>query len=275
VSNKLRPPFPLALLQFSFVRILPMWCAIALVIFLMQIAVCGIVHDNESVKAMLQFLDLMPSIVKSILGGESLQVGNTSGLIAIGYQHPFVLFLFMFFAVGVPTGLLTGEVQSGTMELVLSRPVIKTHVYICAGLLTLVGMFALVMVMFLGTVVATNVYDFGEPIPLELFFRIAINGGLFASTAGAVTLLCAAALRSRNMAVGAAVGFLVVNYFISIISEWWPRMGFLKGVTLFYYVGGLEIVAGWPIVDMCVLTAILLIAAFSGAIVWQRRDLPL
>lgn len=275
MKERTRPPFPFSLLGFSFLRILPVWCGIALVIFLTQIAVCGIIHDNESVKTLLNFLDMLPSIVKSALGGQMLRVGNAPELIAIGYRHPLVLFLYMFFAVGVPTALLTGEVQKGTMELVLSRPTTKTQVYICAGVLTLVGMFALVIVMFMGTVVATNIYDFGEPIPLDLFFRIAINGGLLASAAGAVSLLAAAVFRGRNMAVGAAVAFLVINYFVAIVSEWWPRMKFLEGMTLFHYVGGQQISTGWPIDNMCVLTVILLIAAISGGIIWQRRDLPL
>jgi ABC-2 type transport system permease protein len=252
-----------------------MWGGIALVIFLMQIAVCAIVHDNQSVRTFLSFLDLLPSIVKSALGGQNLQVGNISALIAIGHSHPLVLFLCMFFAVGVPTALLTGEVEKGNMELVLSRPVTKTQVYVCAGILTLVGMFALVIVMFLGTVAGTNLYDFGEPIALGMFFRNAINGGLLASTAGAVSLLAAAVFRGRNIAVGAAVAFLVVNYFVWIIAEWWPRMRFLKVLTLFHYVDGPKVASGWPLGNMGVLTVVLLVAAISGGIIWQHRDLPL
>lgn len=275
MNDRSRPPFPFVLLWFLFVRILPVWCGIALVIFLIQIAVCGIVHDNQSLKQLLNFLNILPSIVKSALGGQALRVGNTPALITIGYQHPFVLLLYMLFAVGVPTGLLTGEVQKGSMELILSRPTTKTQVYVCAGTLTLVGMFALVIVMFLGTVVATHIYDFGEPIPLDLFFRLAINGGLCASTVGAISLLAAAVFRGRNMAVGAAVTFLVINYFVSLIANWWPRMSFLGPTTLFYYVGGQKIITGWPLSNMCVLTAILLVAAISGGIIWHRRDLPL
>jgi ABC-2 type transport system permease protein len=277
MKNASRPPFPLALLRFWFVRLLPVWCGIALVIFLMQISVCGIVHDNQNVRAFLKFLDLIPSIIKTALGGEGLQMGNTPGLIAIGYQHPLVLVLYMLFAVGVPTGFLAGEVQAGTMELILSRPATKTQVYICAGVLTLAGMFALVIVMFLGTVVATNMYDFGETIPLHLFFRVAVNGGLLASAVGAIALMAAAGFRERNMAVGVTVAFLVVNYFVEVISAWWPRMNFLQPTTLFYYANDVEIFTRslWPLADMGVLVTILVIATIAGGIIWHRRDLPI
>jgi len=270
-----RPPFPLTLLWFWSRRTLLVWAGIALAIFLMQIAVCGIIHDNQSVKAFLKFLDMFPAVLKIALGGEMVQMGKTPGLIAIGYQHPFVLFLFMLFAVGVPTGLLAGEVQKGTMELILSRPITKMQVYFCAGLLTLTGMFALVMVMFLGTVTAVNIYDFGEPIPLRLFFRIATNGGLLASTVGAVALLAAALFRRRNMAVGVTAAFLVANYFVSIISQLWPRMYFTRHVTLFNYVNGPRVWVGWPLGDMAVLAGTLLVAVVAGGFIWHRRDLPL
>ena len=258
-------------------RLVPVWFGIALVIFLMQLAVCGIIHDNESVKTMMGFIDMLPSIVKAAMGGDALEVGNLSGLIAIGYNHPLVLILFMLFAVGTPTGMLAGEVQRGTMELILSRGATKTQVYICAGLLTMAGMFALVIVMYTGTVVATNIYDFGEPIPLYPFLQTAINGGLLASSVGAISLLMAAIFRRRGTAVGVSVGYLVVSYFVSIITEWWPRMKFLEPWTIFNYVDFHKIFADhvWPVNEIFVLVLITVSAFVAGAIIWQRRDLPL
>ena len=275
MSSKIHPRFPLPLLRFWVLRILPIWALIALVIFLVQIAICGIVHDNESVKALIKYLDMLP-FIKTILGGDALQVGNVSGLIAMGYNHPLILTLYMLFAVGVPTGLLAGEVQKGTMELILSRQVTKSHVYICAGLITITGMFALVLVMFGGTVFATNVYEFSQEIPLYSFFKAAINGGILASAVGGIALLAAACFQ-RNTAVWLTVAYLVVNYFVSIIAEWWPLMKWLKPTTIFYYVNGQKIFGGggWPLGDMSVLVLILAVSTILGGVIWSRRDLPL
>jgi len=226
-------------------------------------------------------LDKLPAFIKSALGGDSLQAGNASGLIGIGYQHPLVLILFMVFAVAVPTGLLTGEVQKGTMELILSRSATKTQAYACAGLLTVVGMFALVLVMFLGTVTATELYNFeenfGEPVALYSFFRTAINAGLLASVVGTIALLAAALFRRRHTAVGVVVAYLVVNYFVEVFAHLWPWMNFLERATLFYYVDGGKIFREqvWPVGDMCVLASILAAAAVAGGVIWHRRDLPL
>ena len=276
MKNNHRPSFPWPLLMFWTRRMLLAWFLIAFWIFLFQIMVCGIVHDNEKVKAFLQYIELLPGFVKTMIGGEALQLGNIAGLISIGYQEPFVLFLYMLFAVGVPTALLAGEVQNGNMELILSRPTTKTHVYICAGLITIAGMLALVLVMFLGTVVATNLYDFEQEVPLYAFFKLAIFGGILASTVAGIALLAAACFR-RVIAISLTASFLVVNYLIAIASEWWPIMKPLTPFTIFYYVDPPFILgqSTWPIRDMAVLVTLFAVSTLLGGFFWQRRDLPL
>ena len=275
MSRSPRPPFPFRLLRFWSMRILPAWLGIAAIIFLMQLAVSAIVHDNQNVRVFLSFLNLLPSIIKTAIGGDMLQSGNMPALLTVGYQHPLVMFLCMVYAVGVPTGLLTAEVQRGTMELILSRPVTKVQVYICAAVLTLIGMFGLVMAMFLGTVTAVHLYDFGEPIPLDLFLRLAMNAGLLASTFGAFALLCAASFGRLYSAVGLSVAFLTLNYFVAIVAAWWPRLQFLRRATLFYLIYYSDLWSGWPVRNMAILAGILLATAVLGGIVWHRRDLPL
>jgi hypothetical protein len=276
VKNNHRPSFPWPLLRFWARRMLLAWSMIAFWIFLFQIIICGIVHDNEKVKAFLQYINLLPGFIKTMMGGDALQLGNIAGLVSIGYQEPFILFLYMLFAVGVPTALLAGEVQNGNMELILSRPTTKTQVYICAGFITIAGMCALVFVMFLGTAVATNLYDFEQEVPLYAFLKLAINGGILASTVGGVALLAAACF-SRVTAISLTVAFLVVNYFISIVSEWWPIMKPLTPFTIFYYVNP-QLILGqsvWPIRDIAVLITLLVVCTVAGGVIWQRRDLPL
>ena len=277
MTARLRTPFPWPLLRFFFRRILLMWCLITAMIFLFQLAVCGVVHDNEQVKTFLGFIELLPAFAKAALGGDTLQVGNVDALIAIGYQHPAVFLLFMIFAVAVPTGLLAGEVQQGRMELILSRAATKTQVYVCVGVLTVAGMFAMVVLMFLGTVIGVHLYRFDQQVNPYPFFIAAINGGLLASTVGAISLLSAAICRRRGTAVGLAVSYLVVSYVVSVFADWWPPMKPLGPWTPFYYVDGPKIFseAAWPLGNMSVLLAILLIAAVIGGIVWHRRDLPL
>lgn len=270
-----RLAFPWALLIFWKRRVALIWGGIALVVFIFQIAISGIIHDNESIQVLLKFLDMLPPVVIAMLGGEALQAGNIAALIGIGYQHPMVLLCYMLYAVGIPTALLAGETERGTMELILCRCATKTQVYLCVAILTISGMFALLLVTFMGTLCATAIYTFDQKVPLFQFFQIAVNGGLLASAVGAIALWSAASFRSRKTAIFVSVTFLVVNYFISIIAEYWPRMAFLEKANIFYYANGYSIFAlnQWPIKEMCILTILLLISAMAGAVTWHLRDL--
>ena len=107
-----------------------------------------------------------------------------------------------------------------------------------------------------------------------MFFRIAINAGLLASTAGTFALLAGACLAGRTQAVVATGVFLAVNYIVSVIADWWPRVHFLGNWPLFRFVEGRDIWFKWPVADMLCLSAILLTTTLIGGIVWRKRDLP-
>ena len=269
--------FPFQLLRFWFRRNFLLWFIAGFFIFIVQILVCNIARDNEKLRLMMNLLDTLPAFMKNAIGGDLLSIGNIGGFIAIGYQHPLVLIAFMTFAISISTGLLTGQVQNGMMELILSRSVTKNHVYVCACFLTLAGMLALVLVMFSGTVIGVNICHLNDQVNLQPFFRACIVGGLLSGTAAGVSLLAAVSFRSRGTAVGIALAFFVVNYFIDVISGWWPKAEFLGPFSIFYYVSPQRILhgPGWPVSDMCVLMSIILVTVIAGAIVWNRRDLPL
>ncbi len=272
-----RVSFPFSLLLFWFRRILWLWLVVGFFIFIVQVIQCCIAQDNEIVKMTLDFFERMPGFVKEAVGGEILDINGIIGFIAITYQHPLVLALYMVFAVCVPTGLLAGHVQSGTMELILSRRVTKNQVYVCACILTLVGMLSLVAVMFLGTVTGITICDFEEQVALMPFIRASIVGGLLSGTAASVALLASATFRNRGRAVGLAMAYFIVNYFVGLISDWWPRAKFLGPASIFHYVDISKILmdTAWPIRDMCVLGSILIVTVIAGGIIWNRRDLPL
>lgn len=270
-----RPSFPWTLLWFWFLRLLPAWLGIAAIVFLMQIAVAAIVHDNANIRVFLAMLKHLPPIIRTAIGGDMVESGSVTALLTVGYQHPLVMFLYMVYAVGVPAGLLTGEVQRGTMELILSRSITKMQVYVCATVLTLVGLFALSCVMFAGTAVSLSVFQFSEPIDKTLLLRLAVMGGLLAATFGGFALACAASFARFYSAIGVGVAFLTLNYFIAIVAEWWLRIHFMHKATLFYLVYYSPLWFRWPFKNMAWLAAILIGFVVFGGIVWRRRDLPL
>ena len=243
----------------------------------MQLIHCSIARNNELVKLALSWIELMPGFAKAALGGVILESGNVTGFIAMSYQHPMVLTIYMIFVISVPTRLLAGHVQDGTMELILSRSVTKNQVYICACILTILGTSALVAVMFTGTVTGINISNFEQEFSLRPFLRGSVFCGLLLAAAAGVALLAAALFGNRGKAVGLALAFFIINYFINIIAEWWPRAKFLGPVSLFHYANQSKILfdSAWPIRDTYIISSVFVIAVIAGGVIWNRRDLPL
>jgi ABC-2 type transport system permease protein len=64
-------------------------------------------------------------IVRTIIGGESLVLENATDLLSIGYVHPLMQTLFCIWAIGRAAGAVAGELDRGTMELLLSQPLAR------------------------------------------------------------------------------------------------------------------------------------------------------
>ena len=62
-------------------------------------------------------------IMRTVMGGERIQLDNAMDMLSIGYVHPLMQTVFCIWAVGRAAGAIAGELDRGTMELLLAQPV--------------------------------------------------------------------------------------------------------------------------------------------------------
>jgi ABC-2 type transport system permease protein len=62
-------------------------------------------------------------IMRTIIGGELIALDRAMDMLSIGYVHPLMQTLFCIWAVGRAAGAVAGEIDRGTMELLLAQPV--------------------------------------------------------------------------------------------------------------------------------------------------------
>jgi ABC-2 type transport system permease protein len=60
---------------------------------------------------------------RAMLGGEDVDMDKAQDLLSIGYVHPLIVVIFCIWSVGRASGALAGELDRGTMELLLAQPV--------------------------------------------------------------------------------------------------------------------------------------------------------
>jgi ABC-2 type transport system permease protein len=61
-------------------------------------------------------------IARTLIGGDYLALDSAMDLLSIGYVHPLILTIFCIWAVGRAAGAVAGELDRGTMELLLAQP---------------------------------------------------------------------------------------------------------------------------------------------------------
>ena len=66
-------------------------------------------------------------LVRTLIGGERVVLDNATDLLSIGYVHPLVVTILCIWAVGRAAGAVAGEIDRGTMELLLSQPVARSR----------------------------------------------------------------------------------------------------------------------------------------------------
>ena len=79
-------------------------------------------------------------ILRTLMGGERIQLDNAMDMLSIGYVHPLMQTIFCIWAIGRAAGAIAGELDRGTMELLLAQPIPRYRLvlaHLCVDALTI------------------------------------------------------------------------------------------------------------------------------------------
>jgi ABC-2 type transport system permease protein len=74
-------------------------------------------------------------ILRTIIGGDRVVLDGAMDLLSIGYVHPLVIILTCIWAIGRAAGAIAGEIDRGTMELLLAQPLARSRLILAHLLL--------------------------------------------------------------------------------------------------------------------------------------------
>ena len=204
-------------------------------------------------------------VSQAALGWGDMNFDNPTDFLAIGLLHPVVLVMCLVWGVGRSAGAVAGELDRGTMELLLSHPVPRSRLLLAHILVDCIVLPTICLSFFAGTqfglwAVGDFVPDYAmlddaakesvvvknllqnvprDPTPLAVSGRGELVGlvntlALMFAISGS-TLALSAAGRNRWKVVGYAVLAVVVMFVANTIGQLWEPAGFVRPLTLFYY----------------------------------------
>ena len=225
-------------------------------------------RQGESLKDWLEVIFSGPGrIIQTLAGGEHIQFDRAMDVLSIGYVHPIMQTLFCIWAIGRATGAIAGEIDRGSMELLLAQPLARYRLilaHLCVDLLTIpVLCLTLWAGTWLGTWLVSPISTPQPKLPMMLMpfstppdpakmemhpeafgpALLAVAALMFAVSG--YTMWLSARGRFRWRVLGIAVFVTLIQFLINLIGQMWEEVcGWMRPLTIFFYFQAQQIALG-------------------------------
>lgn len=196
-------------------------------------------------------------VSQAALGWGEINFERPTEFLSIGLLHPVLLVMCVVWCVGRAAGAVAGELDRGTMELLMSQPVPRNRLLLAHLIVDCVVLPGLCLAFFAGTqfglaAAGPFVPDYAalddipqlkslprDRSPLEVSGVGEVAGlvntlALMFAISG-TTLALSAFGRSRWKVIGFAVLILMTMFVANTIGQLWEPAGWVRPFTFFYY----------------------------------------
>jgi ABC-2 type transport system permease protein len=237
-------------------------------------------------------LNLVPKNLESLLPVPKEQIATSAGRIAIAYDHPIVILVTVFWAIGRGSDAVSGELGRGTLEMILAQPVRRVTWLATHAASTNFGSAILAASVWLGTSAGLATVEMDEVVSVWAFLPAVLNlFGLMFCLAG-ISTLASSGDRYRWRTIGLVGGFYVIELMIKVAGLAAPTWKWLLSFSLFTCFEPQWLVsnpaAAWSLLEPArvagrtlgglgcdgVLIGIGLTSYMLAAVIFCHRDLP-
>jgi ABC-2 type transport system permease protein len=214
-----------------------------------------------------------PRAISAFLGG-SADLLHPVGWLALGMTHPITLALLTAAAFNVGAGAVATEIERGTIDLVLSRPVGRARFLTAKAAAALVMVTAVEVGGLLGVLVARATVNGVGEVPLPGAVKaFGVSWVLFAAFAK-LAVLASARSSLRGHALGFSVAIVVGTFFVNFAALLVDGLYGLRFASPFHYFRPADVMSdGARAGDVLVLAGLLAAAGVAAMWWFARRDL--
>jgi ABC-2 type transport system permease protein len=163
---------------------------------------------------------------------------------------------------------------SGTLEILLSRPVSRRRLYATLLFAALVFIALAVTAFLAGALASSAAFNVVGEIELARMPLVWLSGFLMFSSFASIGLAMSVSFDRLGPAIGVTIAILLVSYFLEIIGSLWPDAAFLQPYSLFHYLQTKPILEGdADPFGFALLGVVGLVGIGWALIVFPRRDL--
>jgi beta-exotoxin I transport system permease protein len=267
---------PVMLIAHSFKRVRMLVLGIALLLGAFQLLLILVAGAFQQSNALEGMTDLLPPFVREFLGSSVTAFLSFNGLICEGYFHPVVLASLIGLTIAIST-MPTSEIESGFMDLILSRPIAR-HWVITRSIIVMVSCtMAVLGVMLAGTWLGLSAFapkNIALPGPGPIV-SLAVNLGVLMMCWSGVAMAIGSASRRRSIAGTVTALLALATFLIDLLGHAWRPLEAIAWLSPFRYYNALELIRGVPLelTDLLVLASISIGGFITAFVIFGIRDL--
>jgi ABC-2 type transport system permease protein len=222
------------------------------------------------------FKDLANSGVfpKELMNFGSGSLFTLPGALTLGLQHPLAIAFVGIFAVGSTVSAVAGERESGTLEVLLSRPISRRTLYVTLAVAAATLIAIVLLALLAGQLIGVMIQGVTDELDLGLMPLVFVNGLMLWAAFAAFGLAASVSFDRHAPALGLTIAYLLVNYFLEILGSLWRDVAWSQQYSLFHHFNPGEILTGdADPIDFLILGVAIVIPVIYALIVFPRRDL--
>ena len=224
-----------------------------------------------------EIFDKMPEQVREAMGGANFLNNGLSfeGFLSLEHLQFFWVIAVAAFIIGFASRAIAGEVEQGTIALLLSQPVTRTQIFFSKLAVGVIGIVALVGATVGGIIWQAYRLDIAIA-PIEgywLFISVAI---LFFVSILAIAMMFSTMVAERGRATLLPLLFVIASFVTDLFAKLNEDWEGLKWLSIFHYYGTPDSIITNASVDdlhLWVFAGIIVTAIVAGLVVFNRRDI--
>jgi ABC-2 type transport system permease protein len=266
---------PLMLMVYSLKRVRTLVAAMAALLAAFQVLLIVVAGSIQSSNSFEQLGEFVPAFVRQLMGPSFLSLMSFSGIVCIGYFHLAVMGALVGLAIALGT-MPTSEIETGFMDLILSRPIARQSLVTRSIMLMLICTLVVLAMMALGTWFGLTWFapETVEWPSTQIIMSLVINLAALMLCWNAIALAIGSASRRRGVAGGLAGFIALAMFLLDYVARAWEPAERIAWLSPFRYYSPVELVIGNPLStkNMLVLAGLALFGYGLAYFLFSRRD---
>ena len=230
-------------------------------------------NDFSSVLFQIEFFQ---TIIKALLGTDIGDMLGPEAIMAIAWVHPVVLAIIWTHAIVLGTRVPAGEIDRGTIDVLLGLPVSRWRVY-WSETAVLAGTGVILIAMgLLGHRLGMLTTEWDQEPALGPLIAVTANFFCLYLAVGGLAFLVSAVSDRRGRAIAVIFAILLASFLLNFLAQFWRPAEMVSFLSLLSYHKPLIVMRSggtWPLGDMTVLFGFAVATWLAGGIWFARRDI--